>query len=116
MHEEGIAECQRALELSGETAERANLAWAYAMAGKRSQAIKLLDDLKDPSKQESVSHVMLATIYSALGEKDLGMAYLEKAHAKRQDELLWLKVSPELDGLRSDPRFTDLLRRIGFPE
>ena len=115
MYEEGIAECQKALELSGRMEEEANLAWAYATAGRQIQAIKILNDLKDPSKQKSIRHVSLATIYGALGEKALGMSQLEMAYAKRK-ELLWLKVDPTLDGLRSDPRFNDLIRRIGFPE
>jgi TolB-like protein/DNA-binding winged helix-turn-helix (wHTH) protein len=115
MHEEGIAECQRALDTSGEIPERAGLAWAYAMAGRRSQAITILDDFKDQSKQKWVPHFSLARIYSALGERDLGMVELEKAYAKRDESLLWLKVDPAFDGLRSDPRFNDLLRRIGFP-
>lgn len=115
MYEEGIAECQKALELSGRMEEEANLAWAYATAGRQIQAIKILNDLKDPSKQKSIRHLSLAMIYGALGKKDLGMAHLEKAYAKRE-ELLWLKVDPAFDGLRSEPRFSDLLRRIGFPQ
>jgi serine/threonine-protein kinase len=116
MHQEGIAECQRALDLSRGTDEKAILAWANAMAGKRDLAIKLLNDLKDPSHVASISHERLAMIYGALGERDLGMAHLERAYARRSEGLLWLKVNPAFDGLRSDPRFSDLLRRIGLPE
>ena len=114
MHEEGIAECKRALDLSGDMSERVDLAWAYAIASRRNDAIKILDDLKHPSKRNSVGHRDLAQIYSALGEKDLAMAQLEMAYSKRQG-LLWLKVDPSFDGLRYDPRFTEMLRRIGFP-
>lgn len=115
-YDQGISEFQRALDLFRETPKSADLAWAYAMAGKRSQAIMILDDLKDPQKQKQIPHLRLGRIYSALGEKDLGMAQLEMAYAKRQEGLLWLKVDPSLDGLRSDPRFTDLMRRVGIPE
>ena len=115
MHEEGIAECQRALELSGDKSKRIGLAWAYATAGRRSDAIKILDDLKAQSEGDPERHFSLARIYSALGEKDLAMAQLEIAYVKRED-VLWLKVDPTFDGLRADPRLTDLLRRIGFPE
>ncbi len=116
MFEEGIIELQKALDLSGDMDRKADLAWAYAMAGKRSESIKILNELKNPSKQTSTSHLALATIYSALGDKDLGMEQLERAHDKRGDGVLWLKVYPGIDGLRSDPRFQDLLRRIGFPQ
>lgn len=116
MNEEGIAELQKVLDFSGGMHGRKDLAWAYAMAGRRSDAIKILDDLKDPSKQKSGSHLNLAIIYGALGEKELGLAQLEVAYTKREQEILWLKVEPQFDGLRSDPRFDDLLRRIGFPQ
>lgn len=114
MPELGIAEIQRALDLSADKSNlQVDLAWAYAMAGRRSDATMILDDLKDPSKQ--VPPWKLAMIYSALGEKDLAMAQLEKVYAK-PDSLLWLKVDPAFDGMRSDARFADLLRRIRFPE
>jgi TolB-like protein/DNA-binding winged helix-turn-helix (wHTH) protein len=116
MNEEGIAEFQRVLDLSGGMYAKKDLAWAYAMAGRRNDAFKILDDLKDPSKQKSGSHLNLAIIYGALGEKELGLAQLEVAYTKREQEILWLKVEPQFDGLRSDPRFDDLLRRIGFPQ
>jgi hypothetical protein len=67
------------------------------------------------SKQKSFP-VILAQIYSALGERDLAIAQLEKAYAERRDGLLWLKVDTGFDGLRSDPRFTDLMHRIGIPQ
>jgi len=57
----------------------------------------------------------LASIYVALGEKDPAMAHLEKAYTKREGGLLWLKVNPAFDGLRSDPRFNTLVKRIGLP-
>jgi tetratricopeptide (TPR) repeat protein len=114
MPEEAVAECQKALELSIAVGKRANIAWALAEAGKRSQAIKILNDLKNPSIP--VSDWRIAVVYSGLGETDLCIAHLEKAYAKRTEELLWLKVDPRFDDLRSDPRFSDLIRRIGFPQ
>ena len=51
-----------------------------------------------------------------LGDKDQGFAWLEKAYAARSFQVLWFKVEPEYDALRSDPRFVDLLRRLGPPQ
>jgi DNA-binding winged helix-turn-helix (wHTH) protein len=102
--------------LSGKTrVMRAELAWAYAMAGRRSDAIKIFDDLKDPS-QKQISPWRKAVIHAALGEKDLALAQLELSYTRKHEALLWLKSEPTFAGLRSDPRFIDLERRIGFPE
>ncbi|MFN2509978.1 MAG: protein kinase [Pyrinomonadaceae bacterium] len=116
MHAEGIAEFQTALKLSGRVPDRLNLAWANAMAGRRSEAIQIVNNLKDLQKRKWIPHLRLAKVYGALGEKDLGMAQMEMAYAKHSDGLLWLKVDPELDGLRADPRFTVLMHRVGLPE
>lgn len=114
MYAEGIAQCQKALKLSPEMPGRLTLAWAYAMAGRRSEAIQILNEVKGAS-QNSIPHLRVAKVYGALGEKDQAMLHLEMAHAEHREGLLWLKVDPEFDGLRSDPRFDNLLRRIGFP-
>lgn len=113
MYGEGIAAFQRALDISGQY--KPHLGWAYAMAGRRSEAINILNEVKDPSQQKSIQHLGLAKLYGALGEKDLAMEQLEKAYAKRQGGILWLKVNPTFDNLRSDPRFQNLLQRIGLP-
>jgi hypothetical protein len=55
-------------------------------------------------------------IYAALGERDQAMIELEKAYAERRSIILWIKVTQEFDSLRSDPRFQDLLRRLGLPQ
>jgi TolB-like protein/DNA-binding winged helix-turn-helix (wHTH) protein len=114
--EEGIVECQKAVELGRETTYKANLAWAYAVGGKQRQARTILAELKGASKQAFGIDTKIAMIYGALGENDLAMAHLEEAYEKRDSYLLWLKVDPRLDPLRSDGRFSNLVRRIGFPE
>ncbi len=116
LHEEGIAEIQKAFRISKEESDKASLAWAYATAGRRNHAVKLLKQLKDSSKPELAPHTKLAMIYGALGESDSAIAELEKAYAKRQRLLLWLKVDPRFDGLRADLRFSDLLGRVGLPK
>ena len=60
---------------------------------------------------------MIATVYASLGEKDKAFEYLEKAYEERSSDLpYFLKSDLRIDNLRSDPRFQDLLRRIGLPQ
>jgi hypothetical protein len=88
----------------------------HARLGERIQALRILDELKGASKQEYVSAYSFAVIYLGLGEKDQAFAWLEKAYEQRSFLLAYLKVDPIWDPLRSDPRFADLVRRIGLPQ
>jgi serine/threonine protein kinase/Tfp pilus assembly protein PilF len=113
---EAIAEFQEAVRsASGITEPRALLGRAYAVSGKRAEARKVLDELSEVSKQIYVSPYNIALIYAGLGEKDQALAWLERAFAERCTWMPLLRVDPELDNLRSDPRFQDLLRRMNFP-
>ncbi len=120
MYEEAIAEYQRVIELSGSSTDRssmsANLALAYAASGRGDQARDILDRLKEQSQQPYVSPFDIAAIHVALGEKDQAFEWLEKAYEARTPDLRFLKVTQWMDSLRSDPRFADLLRRVGFAE
>jgi len=115
MLQEGILQLEKAVSLSADPITLAQLAHAYAVAGKRTQAEKLLAQLQAESKKSYVFPSTIALLYVGLGEKDRALAWLEKAYAERDPELGGLKVSPEFDPLRSDPRFQDLLRRMNFP-
>jgi len=113
---EAIAELHKAVELAGIIAKpTAWLARAYAVSGKRAEAQKLLDRLKERSKETYVSTYDIALIYTGLGERDQALTWLERAYQARPWPMNSLKVDPQLDGLRSDPRFQDLLRRMNFP-
>ena len=92
------------------------LGYAHAMAGRRTEAITLRNILKDVSQRKYVSPYGLIIICVALGEIDEAMELFEQLYVERNDWLVWLKVSPKLKHLHSDPRFRDLLRRIGFPD
>jgi tetratricopeptide (TPR) repeat protein len=114
-HAEAIAELQQAVKLSEDNAwSKAWLGYAYAAAGKRHAAQEVLDDLKQMSKRKFVSPYLIATVYAGLGDKDSAFHWLAKAFEGRNDLLVSLKVDPMFDSLHSDPRFADLLRRIGL--
>ncbi len=116
MYNEALAEMQKAADLSGRSSVFiSHLGRAEALAGRRDKAIKILNELKTRSKREFVSPSVFVLIYAALGDKDRAFAWLEKAYQVRSDIIVELKVAPELDPLRSDPRFQDLLRRMNFP-
>lgn len=109
---EAIAELQKNRQLGG-VDQRGCLGHVYASSGQMGKARKLLDELQEEAKHTNVSPFNIARIYEGLGEKDQAFAWLEKAYAERDSNLTNLKVEPEFDSLHSDPRFTDLLQRIG---
>jgi predicted negative regulator of RcsB-dependent stress response len=90
----------------------ANLARAYVAAGRRSDAEAQLDDLQKRSSPLHSYASEVAVIYTALGDRDQAMAWLERGAADRFNPGVLLR--PGLDPLRGDPRFTDLLRRVGL--
>jgi TolB-like protein/Tfp pilus assembly protein PilF len=106
MYEEAIAELKIA-NVSGPP-----LGYAYAVAGKRDEAQKMLDDLKELSKQRYVSPKGFAMIYMGLGDKDQAFEWFNKTFDENPYRIAFIKVDPRFDSLRSDPRFTDLLRRM----
>jgi hypothetical protein len=67
-------------------------------------------------QKDGVGRYEIALIYAGLGLKDEAFAWLEKSFSARDKGLTYLKIDPCLDPLRSDSRFQDLLRRVGFPE
>jgi TolB-like protein/DNA-binding winged helix-turn-helix (wHTH) protein/Tfp pilus assembly protein PilF len=113
IYNEAIKELRIAVQLSPEsTAFTANLAYAYAVSGMTDEAVKLLNDLKNRSPGAFSSAAEVALIYVGLDQKDQAMAWLEKAYAERFSP--WVLMRPCFDSLRSDPRFQNLLRRIGI--
>jgi TolB-like protein/DNA-binding winged helix-turn-helix (wHTH) protein/Tfp pilus assembly protein PilF len=114
MYSEAVAELQKAVRLSGGSPTCiANLARAYAASGKRSEAIRLLSGLQKRSNPTYSYGSEIATIYASLGDKDQAMNWLEKAYEERFNPGVLLR--PGFDPLRSDPRFEDLVHRIGLP-
>jgi len=92
------------------------MGYAHALAGQRAEAETLLNILEEISHRKYVSPYSMLVIHLALGPRDRVFEILDRLYEERNDWLVWLKVSPELKGLRADGRFRNLLRRIGFPE
>jgi Flp pilus assembly protein TadD len=111
--DEAIPELQRAVHLSGGSATcSANLARAFAESGQRSDAVRLLDDLKKRSQSGYSNATEIAVVYAALGDTGRAMTWLERAYDERFNPSVLLR--PAFDSLRSDSRFQDLERRVGL--
>lgn len=115
MYREAVAEAQRAKELSpNQTISVAYGSCALAKAGKRDEAKAALDSLLNLSKERFVPPTHIALIYNGLGETDKALAWLEKGYEQRDAKMAFLKVEPKWNNLRNDPRFLDLMKRVGF--
>jgi serine/threonine protein kinase/tetratricopeptide (TPR) repeat protein len=115
-HDESVAAAEKALEYAGES--QLYLAWlggAYAAAGRAAEAQDVLRRLGEMIAHRYVSPYHLALIHCHLGDRELALSLLEEAYALRDAWVAWLGVEPQLDPLRSDPRFLDLLRRTNNP-
>ena len=113
--DEAIAAFQKAIALSGKSVHpRVLLARTLALSGRKNQALQLLDEFNEVSTQTYVSPYRIAAVYSALGDKDRAFKWLEHAYEGRDGWLAWLPVDPVVDNLRSDQRFSDLLKRVGL--
>jgi TolB-like protein/DNA-binding winged helix-turn-helix (wHTH) protein/Tfp pilus assembly protein PilF len=114
MYAEAVAELRKAVLLSGGCPTCiANLARAYVLSGNRSEAEKLLTDLKGRSNPGYSNAAEIAIIYASLGETDQAMNSLEKGYEERFNPGVLLR--PGFDPLRSDSRFQNLVHRIGLP-
>jgi Flp pilus assembly protein TadD len=113
-HDEAIAEFRRAIELSGgNTLVESNLANAYAVSGRKEEAVKIVKDLESQQSHNFSTDSNIALIYVALGDNARAMMWLTKDYQARFNPSILRR--PVFDPLRSDPRFQDLLRRIGVP-
>jgi DNA-binding winged helix-turn-helix (wHTH) protein/tetratricopeptide (TPR) repeat protein len=114
-YQDAIDAFQKAVTISkGNTTMLADLGCAYALAGKPDEAREVLENLRQLSDREYVSQYDVALVYTALGEKDSAFDWLNKAYEERYFELVVLKVEPQLDSLRSDPRFKRLMESVGL--
>jgi eukaryotic-like serine/threonine-protein kinase len=115
-YELAIVEGEKGVKLSGGSSlMRAALAQTLATAGRKKKAIQILDDLMKLTKQKYVSPYFFAGIQIGLGENDRAIEYLEKSYEDQSHWLIYLHIDPSMDSLRSNPRFQDLLKRVGLP-
>jgi TolB-like protein/DNA-binding winged helix-turn-helix (wHTH) protein len=115
---QAIAELRRALEANDrQPLILGALAHAYALAGQRQEAEKLVAELRrlEEEAQGYVAPFGMIWAYAGLGERDAAFERLERAYRERIDRMAWLDIDPLLEPLRSDPRFDDLVRRVGLP-
>jgi serine/threonine protein kinase/tetratricopeptide (TPR) repeat protein len=111
-----IAEGEKGVKLSGGSPlMRAALAQTLGTAGRTAEARRILDDLTKLAKQKYVAPYVFAGIHIGLGENDRAIEYLEKSYEEHSHWLIYLHIDPGMDGLRDDPRFQSLLRRVGLP-
>ena len=114
MFNEAFAAFEKGFAISPDDAGAvADYSFAYASAGRRADATRLLEKLNEMSKRRFVSPYFFAIAHTGLGDKDSAFEWLEKAYQQRS-YLTLLKVEPELTSLRSDPRFSNLVRRVGL--
>jgi eukaryotic-like serine/threonine-protein kinase len=92
------------------------LGWIYAVGGRRKDAERVIEDFNTLSSRASVDPYWVAAIYSGLRDKQPAFEFLEKSYRQHSANLAYLKPDPFWDSLRSDPRYADLLRRMGLPQ
>jgi tetratricopeptide (TPR) repeat protein len=116
MYNEAIAEWKKASLLDGDTRTADLIGKAYSVSGYRGAMQAWLDDLISQSTHRYVAPLDIANIYIRLGEKEHALEWLEKGYQARDANMIDIATEPTYDSLRSDRRFTDLLRRVGLPQ
>jgi len=111
-----IAEIQKAIQLDSTSSFPVGwLGYAYGVSGQRAKALETMSRLQEMQERVFVQPYSFALVLTSLGEKDKALDWLEKAAGVRSDELIFFKVDPAMDPLRSEPRFQAILKRMGFP-
>ncbi len=117
MFAEAIAEARRATELSpAQTVSLAFGGYALAKSGKQTEAREVLDKLLKLSTERFVPPLHIALLYNGLGDRDQAFQWLERGFEQRDPKMTFLKVDSRWYGFRDDPRFMDLMRRVGFSQ
>ena len=117
MYPQAIAYAEKGIARTGRRrADLGYLALVYGLAGRKSETRKIIGELKERSRHHYVFPTVFANAYLGLGDKDQALTYLERAYEEQDPALFFLKMSPRLDPLRSEPRFQALLRRMNFPQ
>jgi tetratricopeptide (TPR) repeat protein len=113
--QDAIPPLERAVSISHESPGVIGvLARAYGHAGRRSDALRLIHDLERRQQKGYVPSAPFVQAYIGLGDYDNAFAWFERAYQEKSNILQWIKVEPFPDAMRKDPRFADLLRRVGL--
>ena len=113
-YDDATSELQKAVALFGDKTLNAWVGRVYARSGNKPQGLKVLADVIEMSKREHVPPYAVASLYAALGEKERALEWLERTVQERSYYVVFINVDPVLDDLRSDPRFAELVARIGL--
>jgi len=115
-YESAIAEGEKGVKLSGGSPlMRAALAQTYAESGRTTEALQVLDDLRELAKRKYVAPQFLAGIQVGLGEYERAIELLQQSYEEHSHWLIYLHIDPSMDRLRNNPGFQELLRHIGLP-
>ncbi len=115
-YSEAVAALERARLADDNPSSLGYLGYVYGKAGKKAEAQKALEELKELSKKRYVSPYNFACVYTGLNDKDQAFEWLERTYQERSFFMTQLKADTVLDNLRPDPRFKDLLKRMNLPE
>jgi tetratricopeptide (TPR) repeat protein len=113
---EAIAEYRKAAELNDDPSVLALLGQAYARAGQREEAQRILARLSEEAKSRYVQAYSFALMYLAFGDKERAIDELERGYRERGVGVFWVKVNPLLDDLRGNPRFEALVQKVFAPK
>jgi tetratricopeptide (TPR) repeat protein len=115
MHAEAVAAYTRAIAVLGrDPMLLANLAHVLAVSGQHADARQLIDELMEISKDRFVPSFLFGLVYMGLDDRDRAFEWLEKAYEERFFLLIWINGEPRFDRLRGDPRFAELVQRVGL--
>jgi TolB-like protein/DNA-binding winged helix-turn-helix (wHTH) protein len=117
MYPEAIAALERSVSRSGRhNLPLASLAGVYGLAGRKDQALKLIDELKERARLHYLPSSLFAQAYLGVGEKNQALTWMERAYEEHDQGMVYIKAYPGWDALRSEPRFQALVRRMNFPQ
>ncbi len=115
MYAEAVAEYEKAIDISkGHSLPVAMLGYTYARWGKEAEARAALRELEAIKAERNVPPTRFALVYTALGDKDAAFEWLDRAYDERDIQTVYVNVNPFFDGLRDDPRFAQLVQRLGL--
>jgi DNA-binding winged helix-turn-helix (wHTH) protein/tetratricopeptide (TPR) repeat protein len=115
MYQEAVAEFQKGVNVFGREPQMlAGLGRAYAMAGERDAAMAVLSEMEEIARHRYVPAYWIAMVHAGLGDHDQALSWLERAYDERYFYLVWLNVTPHFKSLHSNPRFAELMRRVGL--